>query len=210
MSITHENQSLANKYKTTAIFYDLLDAPWERYYKKWRPLILADVHGEVLEAGVGTGRNLPFYHPDVHLTGIELSEAMLERARKRSTLASCQLNLYQDDATIMSTLQDGSFDWIISTFMCCVMPNELQPKALDQFARVLKTGGRFRILEMIYSKDPAIFKRQKLFAPFVEKVYGAKFDRKTLEFIHQNPTLEVIDTKFLKDDVYLLIDGKKI
>ena len=210
MSITKENQYLANKYKTTAIFYDFLDLPWERHYKKWRPAILSDVHGEVLEAGVGTGRNLPFYHPDVQLTGIELSEAMLQRARKRATLAKCKLELHQDDATVMSTLQEASFDWIISTFMCCVMPDELQPKALEQFSRVLKTGGRFRILEMIYSKDPIILKRQKLFAPFVEKVYGAKFDRQTLKFLHQHPNLEVIDTKFLKDDVYLLIDGKKI
>ena len=87
------------------------------------------------------------------------------------------------------------------------MPDDLQPLAIEQFARVLKPGGRFKLLEMVYSKNERLRKRQETFAPFVEKIFGARFDRNTLEYLKQSPTLEVTHTSFLKDDVYLLIEG---
>ena len=87
------------------------------------------------------------------------------------------------------------------------MPDEFQPMALEQFSRVLKPGGRFRLLEMIYSKNRAIRRRQEFFSAFVEKVYGARFDRKTVQFIERSPDLEITAKRFLKDDVYLLVEG---
>ncbi len=205
--MSQENEGLKNKYSTTAWFYDILDYPWERQYRKWRPELLKDLHGEVLEAGVGTGRNLQYYPPNVHLTGIDLSSDMLKRAEKRLEKARCRVTLKQEDATLLSSIPSNQFDWLFSTFICCVMPDHLQPKAIAQFARVLKPGGRFRLLEMIYSKNPKIRKKQERFAPFVEKVYGARFDRNTLAYIHQSKMLKVTHTTFLKDDVYLLIEG---
>ena len=58
---------------------DILDYPWERQYRKWRPGLLTDVSGEVLEAGVGTGRNLKHYQPGVNLTAVDFSPAMLKQ-----------------------------------------------------------------------------------------------------------------------------------
>ena len=87
------------------------------------------------------------------------------------------------------------------------MPDELQPLAIEQFARVLKPGGRFKLLEMTYSKNTQLRKRQETFAPFVEKVFGARFDRNTLDYLKQSRDLNVTHTSFLKDDVYLLIEG---
>ncbi len=205
--MSQENERLKNKYSITAYFYDILDYPWERQYRQWRPELLKDIRGEVLEAGVGTGRNLEYYHGDVHLTGIDLSPDMLKRAEKRARAARCQVILKQDDATLLTTIPSNHFDWVFSTFICCVMPDTLQPLAIQQFARILKPGGRFRLLEMIYSKNPRIRKRQERFAPFVEKVYGARFDRNTLRYLQNSEHLKVSATRFLKDDVYLLIDG---
>ncbi len=205
--MSQENEKLKNKYSITALFYDILDYPWERQYRQWRPDLLKDVRGKVLEAGVGTGRNLKYYHPDVHLTGIDLSPAMLKRAEKRARDARCKVTLKQEDATLLSSIPSNHFDWFFSTVICCVMPDQLQPLAIQQFARVLKPGGHFRLLEMIYSKDPRMRKRQERFAPFVEKVYGARFDRNTLSYLHQSKTLKVTQTRFLKDDVYLLMEG---
>jgi len=48
-----------------------------------------------------------------------------------------------------------------------------------------------------------------LFAPFVEKVYGARFDRKTVQYIEESAELEITGKRFLKDDVYLLIEGAR-
>ncbi len=203
----NENSLLQAKYNITAMFYDVLDYPWERLYKKWRPALLADIRGRVLEAGVGTGRNLRHYHETVELVGLDLSERMLRKARRRAKSSQCRIELIHEDATTMKSVDANQFDWVVSTFMCCVMPDELQEAAIDQFSRVLKPGGQFRLLEMQYSKDQRIRRRQDFYAPFVEKVYGARFDRNTLQHLAQSSRLKVTSTSFLKDDVYLLIEG---
>ena len=204
-----ENLSLRAKYNITALFYDILDYPWERVYRKWRPLLLGELRGKVLEAGVGTGRNFQHYHESIELTGVDLSDVMLRKAARKAKKASCNIQLIHDDASVMQHVESNQYDWVISTFLCCVMPDEFQPMALEQFSRVLKPGGKFRLLEMIYSKDKNIRKRQDFFAPFVEKVYGARFDRHTLQYIEESTDLEITGKRFLKDDVYLLIEGIK-
>lgn len=201
------NLSLRAKYNVTALFYDILDYPWERVYREWRPLLLGDLRGKVLEAGVGTGRNFRHYHESVELTGVDLSDVMLKKAARKAGKADCKIELIHDDASVMQHVASNQYDWIISTFLCCVMPDEFQPMALEQFSRVLKPGGRFRLLEMIYSKNRAIRRRQEFFSAFVEKVYGARFDRKTVQFIERSPDLEITAKRFLKDDVYLLVEG---
>ncbi len=210
MKPNEKNILLQKKYNITAILYDILDYPWERTYQKWRPALVSDLQGKVLEAGVGTGRNLEFYHRDVDMVGIELSQKMLQQAENRITQARCKVRLIHEDATIMQSIESNQFDWIFSTFMCCVMPDDLQTLAIEQFGRVLKKGGRFRLLEIVFSKNTKLRKRQELYAPFVEKIYGARFDRNTLRHIEQATNLKVTSTSFLKEDTYLLIEGIRV
>ena len=202
--------TLLKKYQLTAMWYDMLDFPWELQYKKWRHLILVDVHGSVLEAGVGTGRNLKYYAADVDLTGIELSPAMLKRAKKRAQYACCQTKLLIEDATTMTTIPANNYDWVISTFMCCVLPDNLQQEAAKQFCRVLKPGGKFRLLDIVYSHDPLIFKRQQLFSGLIKKLYGARLDTHVIENIASVAGLKITKAQFLKEDTYLFIEGEKV
>ena len=209
MDPPEEIRRLQAKYDITAWFYDLLDFPWELQYRRWRPGLLEDVRGRVLEAGVGTGRNLRYYPPEASVTGIDLSQSMLRRAAKRGRQAACQFVLRQEDAATMASIPSSHFDWLISTFLCCVMPDHLQPLAIAQFERVLKPGGRFRLLEMVYSKAPRLRRRQEFFAPFVERVFGARFDRNTLAHVRAASKLRLLSTRFLKHDTYLLIEGER-
>ena len=202
-----QRRLLQLKYDMTAWFYDILDYPWERQYRHWRPQLLGDIHGEVLEAGVGTGRNLKYYNSDVNLIAIDLCKAMVERAMKRGRSAVCLLECLQEDATKMTSISSNHFDWIISMFLCCVLPYDLQVLAIRQFERILKPGGKFRLLEMVYSKLPKYRRRQVFFAPFVEKVYGARFDRNTLENLQKCSRLRITNTYFLKRDIYQVIEG---
>ena len=203
------NRGLRAKYDVTGRFYDFLDYYWERQYRVWRPKLLADMSGRILEAGVGTGRNLRHYPPGVEVVAIDLSPRMLAVARRRARNAACDVSFALDDATLMRTVPDASVDWVVSTFMCCVMPDELQPRALEQMARVIRPGGRLRLLEIVYSKSARIRRRQERFAAFVEKVYGARFDRETRRHVAENPDLEITGTRFVKDDTYLVIDGRR-
>ncbi len=208
--MTDENHRLLLKYQRTSWVYNILDYPWERQYRQWRHRILGDVQGRALDAGVGTGRNLPYYPSNIDLTAIDLSTGMLREARKIIHQAKCRVRLEERDATNLKTFATNTFDWYVSTFMYCVLPDPLQPQALEEMSRILKPGGRFRLLEILYSQDSRLRLRQKFLAPFVELVYGARFDRKTLAHLHAIPSLKVTRTTYLKADTYLLIEGQKI
>ena len=181
-----QRRLLELKYNVTAWFYDILDYPWERQYRHWRPQLVGDLRGEVLEAGVGTGRNLQHYNSSVNLIAIDLCKAMVKIAKKRGESAVCMLDYRQEDATKMTSIPSNHFDWIISTFLCCVLPYKLQVLAIRQFERVLKSGGQIRLLDMVYSKIPKFRRRRDFFTPFVEKVYGARFDRNALENLQES------------------------
>lgn len=202
--------ALERKYQLTARFYDVLDWPWERQYRKWRPEIVGDVQGRVLEVGVGTGRNLRHYPPGAEVEGVDLSSAMLSRARRRASRASAEITLRKADALALGHVDDASFDWYIATFLYCVLPDELQPPALAEMARVLRPGGRFRLVEILYSNKPSQRFRQRVFAPFVERVYGARFDRRTRDHLRTTPGLEVTGTRWLQGDTHLLIEGRRV
>ncbi len=205
--VHEKNKANQDRYNLTAYLYDILDFPWEQQYRKWRPDLVGDAAGEVIEAGVGTGRNLKYYSADVNLTAVDLSPSMLRHAVTRARDARCRVRFLCEDACNMSSVPTGHYDWVIATFLCCVIPSELQHLAVAEFSRVLKPGGRFRLVEMIHSKNSAIRARQNLFAPFVRKVYGAGFDRDTLRHVKESDELQVTATRFLKHDVYLLIEG---
>jgi len=140
-----ERRSLQLKYDITAWFYDILDYPWERQYRHWRPQLVGDIHGEVLEAGVGTGRNLKYYNSDVNLIAIDLCKAMVKKAKKRGRSAGCMLDCRHEDATKMTSICTNHFDWIISGFLCCVLPYDLQVLA----EAVQKQGRCLQIVQTI-------------------------------------------------------------
>lgn len=202
-------RGLERKYRVTAHLYDILDWPWERMYRTWRPTIVGDLTGRVLEAGVGTGRNLPFYPPEARVHAVDLSEPMLARARRRAGEAECDVTLQKADALELEHLADGAFDWYVATFLYCVLPDELQPPALAEMARVLAPGGRFRLLEILYSEKFLRRLPQRILAPYAQLVFGARFDRRTRDHLAANPELEVTHTRWLKADTHLLIEGRK-
>src|SRR5215472_9296855 len=124
-----ETSNLA-RYQRIAPFYDLLDLPFEYgRYRKIRPQLLAGLSGLILDAGVGTGRNFPFYPSGAKIVGIDLSPAMLARAARRRSSAAADIELHQMDVTRID-LPDFYFDAAVATFLFCVLPDEAQVPAL--------------------------------------------------------------------------------
>ncbi len=195
-------------YRSIARFYDLLDLPFERgRYAPIRPAILAGLSGRVLDAGVGTGRNMGFYPADAQVTGVDLSPAMLSRAVARREQLGIEVELLERD--ICDTgLPDGHFDAAVATFLFCVLDDDLQLPALKELARIVKPGGEIRILEYQYSARP--WKRfiMRLWAPWVRLVYGATFDRNTEQYLPE-AGLETVEKRFLFQDIIKLIVARK-
>ena len=84
--------STFERYQRIALLYDLLDLPFEYgRYRRIRRLLFQELSGRLLEAGVGTGRNFPFYPPGSTVVGIDISPAMLARADRRRKSAAAQV-----------------------------------------------------------------------------------------------------------------------
>lgn len=191
-------------YRSIARFYDLLDLPFERgRYAPIRPEMFAGLAGTLLDAGVGTGRNMPHYPAGARVTGIDLSPAMLARAAARRDALGLGVELLERDVCDTG-LPDGHFDAAVATFLFCVLDNSLQLPALTELARIVKPGGEIRILEYEYSRRP--WKRfvMRLWAPWVRFAYGATFDRHTEQYVPR-AGLEIVEHRFLFEDIVKLI-----
>ena len=195
-------------YRSIARFYDLLDLPFERgRYAPIRPEMFAGLSGRILDAGVGTGRNMAFYPAGAQVTGVDLSSAMLSRAAARRERLGVKVELLERD--ICDTgLPDGHFDAAAATFLFCVLDDSLQLPALKELARIVKPGGEIRILEYEYSRRP--WKRfvMRLWAPWVRFAYGATFDRHTEQYVPQ-AGLEIVEHRFLFQDIVKLIIARR-
>jgi ubiquinone/menaquinone biosynthesis C-methylase UbiE len=200
-------ESLMSKqkaYNRIARLYDLLDLPFEHLrYWHLRQALFDGLKGTQLDAGAGTGRNFPHYPEEATVTGIDLSSAMLDRARWRRAKLGTQVELREMDVTEMDFAND-SFDVIVSTFLFCVLDAEQQQPALEELRRVCQPGGSIHILEYTISENPLRRFIMKLWAPWVRLAYGAEFDRNTEQYL-EAAGLDLVGTKFLYKDIIKLL-----
>jgi ubiquinone/menaquinone biosynthesis C-methylase UbiE len=200
--------STRQRYQRIAPFYDLLDLPFEyTRYRKLRPLLFEGMSGTILDAGVGTGRNFRFYPATANVIGIDISPAMLARAQQRMSRARAPVDLHEMDVTHLA-FPDSHFDNAVSTFLFCVLPDELQTAGLIEIKRVLKPGGIFRLLEYTRPADPFRRAITKLWEPWVHWAYGASFDRNTEHYVAA-AGLQVSDSRFVVGDLIKLITVRK-
>ena len=122
----------------------------------------------VLEVGIGTGLNLPLYPPACRLTGIDLSEEMLDRAVERvQTLAMPNVTLKVMDATSMD-FEDGAFDKAVATYTISAVPDPVA--VLREMRRVVKPGGVIVILNHFRSERRATGWLEDLVAPLCTRL----------------------------------------
>ena len=198
------SMSKLKTYNRIARLYDILDLPFEHVrYKPLRRVLFDGLSGTLLDAGVGTGRNFPFYPDGSKVTGIDLSPAMLDRARQRKNKLGTAVELRE--MNVMETdFADDSFDGIIATFLFCVLDTEHQRPALAELRRVCCPGGTIRILEYALPKNPRQRFIMKLWAPWVRFAYGAEFDRHTEQYL-EAAGLDLVEKKFVFKDIIKLL-----
>jgi ubiquinone/menaquinone biosynthesis C-methylase UbiE len=192
------------RYQRIARFYDLLDLPFEYgRYRHIRPLLFRGLIGRLLDAGVGTGRNFPFYPRGADVVGIDLSPAMLARAERRRAATAADVQLQQMDVTRL-TFPARSFDAAVATFLFCTLPDDLQVPALRELGRVVKPRGTIRLLE--YTRPRGAFRRAttRLWEPWVSWAYGARFDRNTEAHVPE-AGLQVVESRFVANDLIKMI-----
>ena len=125
--------------------------------------------GTVLEVGVGTGLALPSYESAMHVTGIDFSEAMLEKARAkvRELGLSHVKELRQMDARTLD-FPDNHFDTVAAMHVLSVVPDPEQ--VMTEMARVCKPGGQVVISNHFARDKGGLAVLERLFAPLAETI----------------------------------------
>jgi ubiquinone/menaquinone biosynthesis C-methylase UbiE len=133
----------------------------------WVPLAC----GEVLEVGIGSGLNLPFYSSDVRrIYGVDPSVELQRIARRRVVAAPVEVKFLSQSAEEQLPLADGSIDTVVTTWTLCSIANA--PKALREMKRVLKTSGRLIFLEHGRAVDPGVADWQERITPLWKNITG--------------------------------------
>ena len=171
--------------------YDELSTSVERrFLAASRPWVAGRVHGRVLEVGVGTGANLPYYPAGTDLTGVERSPAMLVAARDRAAALGLAVDLREGDAMALD-LPDASFDSVVSTFVLCCVPDE--EVAVRELVRVLRPGGSLLLADHVASDRWWVRGGQALLDLVTVPAQGEHFRRRPLTHV-RGLGLEVVET----------------
>lgn len=136
-----------------------------------RRKVVPEAEGRVLEIGVGSGLNLPFYDRSrvSEIVGLDPASEMLVRARKRAADSGLDLTFIELEAEAIP-LDDRSVDCVVMTYTLCTIPQTR--KALSQMRRVLKPGGRLLFAEHGRAPDDGIVRWQDRLNPSWRRIAG--------------------------------------
>lgn len=180
------DSAIEKRYDRLASIYDLWDVIPERLlYRSWRLKLWEKVQGErILEVGVGTGKNIPFYPSGAQTTAIDISPRMLEKARARANQRhDVTVELLKADLNDL-TFEDNSFDAVVGSFILMVLPDPL--KALKEIKRVCQPHGKIFFLEFTRSDSKIAAFFQDLLTPLTRAVYHAYLNRDIVGLIQRS------------------------
>ena len=138
---------------------------------KQREKVVPFASGVVLEIGIRSGLNIPFYNPDKvsKLIGVDPDEYIWKRSAKRraaSPLEIERIGLSGEDIP----LQDNMADSVVVTYSLCTIPDPI--KALGEMKRILKPGGKILFTEHGKAPDAKVHRWQNRIDPIWGKLAG--------------------------------------
>lgn len=144
---------------------------------RYRAKIIPEAHGAILEVGIGSGLNLPFYGGSVEkLYGLDPSEELLRMARKKARNVSFPVEFLNQSGTEIP-LDERSVDTVVITWTLCTIPDPIS--ALQEMKRVLKPDGVLIFAEHGLAPEPAVQRWQRRLNPLWNRIGGGcNLDRK--------------------------------
>lgn len=195
--------ALVRRWDRNARGYDRMVALEERLLgRRLRPQLWARVGmGQVLELGIGTGANFPYYPPGVEVTGVDISGEMLRRAEEKAKKMGTRISLHQMDAQALA-FPDGSFDRVVTTWVFCSVPDPV--RGLREAGRVLRPGGRLVMLEHV--RGPGLLGVvMDWLSPLVVRFSGTHINRDTVANVGKAGLVEEEVRSFLGGIVKLIV-----
>jgi ubiquinone/menaquinone biosynthesis C-methylase UbiE len=171
------------RYNRNATVYNIIEYLPEQLFKAWRKKLLDRAKGEILEIGVGTGKNFLYYPPGSYVIGIDIAEQMLDIARGNALKLGLTFDLREGDVQYLK-FPDNSFDTVVATFVFCSVPDPI--KGLKEIHRVVKPDGRVLFLEHVRIDKPVIgWLMDRMNFIFV-RIFGANINRRTVENVKKS------------------------
>jgi len=201
--LTRKTNPTERRYNRIAPFYDLMEWVTEKTaFQEWRHDLWSQISsGKILEVGVGTGKNLPYYPRDAEVTAIDLSKGMLKKAQERAITLNIKVDLQHMDVQRLS-FPDNTFNTAVATFVFCSVPIPI--KGLQELKRVIKKDGDIWLLEHVRVNKPIVGSLMDIANPFVVRIMGANINRQTAENV-KKAGLQILDMENIKGDLVKLI-----
>lgn len=138
--------------------------------RRYRERVIPQATGRVLEVGIGSGLNLPFYGAGVrHLFALEPSPQLRKMAGRRTKDARFTVE-FLDRSAEEIPLERGSVDTVVTTWTLCTIPDAV--RALEEMKRVLKPGGVLLFVEHGLAPDPGVRAWQRRLNPLWNRIGG--------------------------------------
>ncbi len=159
-------EKVYNRYSSV---YDLIFGRVFHSGREMAPELLAlGPETKLLEVGVGTGLSLPMLPRNVDITGIDLSQKMLDKARERvAGLGLQNVRLSKMDATRLD-LPDDSFDRVLAAYFISTVPDPVA--VVEEMKRVCRPGGYLVFLNHFLNENPVIGLFEKVFSPVFYRI----------------------------------------
>ena len=164
-----DKQVMEKAYARWAPVYDMLCGPVFVNGRRAAAQAARAVGGRILEIGVGTGLSFDDYDDTTEITGIDLSEPMIARARKRA--ASGRYPFVKGLAVMDAhdlRYADASFDCVVGQFIITLVADP--ERVLSECARVVKPGGQIILVNHLYSETGLAAAVERLLAEKARKV----------------------------------------
>ncbi|RIL07223.1 MAG: class I SAM-dependent methyltransferase [Proteobacteria bacterium] len=163
------------KWDRAARTYDFVTRADERRYGRAKQQLFETMHGRCLMLAVGTGHDLAHCPPGLTIHALDISRAMLERAREPAAHYPGRVMLVQMDARRLA-FRDATFDSIATVCTFCSVPDPVV--GLRELHRVLKPDGRLLLFEHVRSRVGPIAMMQDLLTPLSRRL-GPDLNRDT-------------------------------
>lgn len=139
------------RWERLAEHYGLVEFLSEWILRAYRKTLWSHASGRILEAGVGTGLNIPYYPEGARVTATDLSGTMIRKARERARGIHRDIVFEEADLCHLP-FEDGAFDTAAATFVFCSVPEPVA--CLREMSRVTNRGGRILLLDHVRIDRP--------------------------------------------------------